>query len=230
LLMGIISSPAVIPVAYTITWSKQSAVAAVSAALIGVVSGLTAWLVAANALHGEITIKSTGENYPMLAGNLVSLIVSGLVATVVSLVKPDDFNFDVTRTKLEILTDDEVVANATYEDPIERDPARLKAAFKFAVTSSVILTIIMILIWPLPMYFSRYVFSKPFFTFWVAISMIWAICAAVSCIIYPIYESRRSIGGVLSGIMKDLTGQKITHAEKNINESAKDSQVIEDKS
>jgi SSS family transporter len=230
LLMGIISSPAVIPVAYTITWSKQSAFAAISAALIGVISGLTAWLVAAKSLHGEITIKSTGENYPMLAGNLVSLIVSGLVATVVSLIKPDNFDFEVTRTKLEILTDDEIVANATYNDPLEQDPVKLKAAFKFAVTSSVILTIIMILIWPLPMYFSRYVFSKPFFTFWVAISMIWAICAAVSCIIYPIYESRRSIIGVFSGIMKDLTGQKITHTEKNTNENAKDSQVIEEKS
>ncbi len=70
LLMGIISSPAVIPVAYTITWSKQSAFAAISAALTGVVCGIIAWLVTAQKLHDEITIKSTGENYPMLAGNL----------------------------------------------------------------------------------------------------------------------------------------------------------------
>ena len=70
LLMGIISCPAVIPVSYTITWSKQSAAAAVSGALIGVVCGITAWLVTAKSLYNEITIKSTGENYPMLAGNL----------------------------------------------------------------------------------------------------------------------------------------------------------------
>ena len=115
-----------------------------------------------------------------------SLLVSGFVSTVVSLINPDDFNFDVTREKLEILTDDEVNANANYEDPAERDPVRLAKAYKFAVLSSVALTLIMIIIWPLPMYFTKYVFSRGFFTFWVALSMIWAICASLACILYPV--------------------------------------------
>jgi Na+/proline symporter len=68
--MGIISSPAVIPVAYTITWKKQSAFAAISAAVVGVVCGLIAWLVAAHVLYDEVTIGTTGKDYPMLAGNL----------------------------------------------------------------------------------------------------------------------------------------------------------------
>ena len=104
------------------------------------------------------------------------------------MIKPDNFNFDVTREKLEILTDDEVLANANYEDPIETDPVRLAKAYRFAVLSSVALTLIMIIIWPLPMYFTNYVFSLPFFTFWVSISMIWAICAAIACILYPVSE------------------------------------------
>ncbi|CAI2175923.1 3035_t:CDS:2 [Funneliformis geosporum] len=218
LLMGIISSPAVIPVTYTITWSKQSAIAAVSAALMGVVCGITAWLVTAQSLYHEITIKSTGENYPMLAGNLTSLITSGIIATVVSLIKPDNFDFEVTRSKLEILTDDEIVTHAVLEDPMEKDPVRLRAAYKFAVTSSVVLTIILIFIWPLPMYFSNYVFSKPFFTFWVAISMIWAICAAVSCTIYPVFESRNSIIRVFNGILKDIRGKDIIKNKRSSHE------------
>jgi len=207
--MGIISSPAVIPVAYTITWKKQSAFAAVLGAVLGIICGIIAWLVAAQKLFGELTIKSTGDQYPMLAGNLSSLLVSGFVSTVVSLIRPDNFNFDVTREKLEILTDDEVVANAAAQDPMETDPVRLAKAYRFAVLSSVALTIIMIIIWPLPMYFTKYVFSKPFFTFWVALSMIWAICAAIACILYPIIESRSSIMGVIGGIFKDLKGEKI---------------------
>ncbi|CAG8624019.1 16105_t:CDS:2 [Funneliformis caledonium] len=218
LLMGIISSPAVIPVTYTITWSKQSATAAVSAALMGVVCGITAWLVTAQSLYHEITIKSTGENYPMLAGNLTSLITSGLITTVLSLVKPANFDFEITRTKLEVLTDDEVVTNTLHDDPIERDPVRLRAAFKFAVTSSILLTIVLIFIWPLPMYFSNYVFTKPFFTFWVAISMIWAICAAVSCTIYPVFESRNSIISVFNGILKDLRGKDIIKDKKRLSQ------------
>src|SRR6185369_7127298 len=115
-----------------------------------------------------------------------SLGVSGIVATVWSLVKPDNFDFEVTREKLEILTDDEVLKNANFENPKERDPERLRKAFVFAVRSSVVLTLILVVIWPLPMFFARYVFSKPFFTFWVAISMIWAILSAVAVAIYPV--------------------------------------------
>lgn len=102
------------------------------------------------------------------------------------MIKPANFDFDITRQKLEILTDDEVVENAIHDDPAERDPAKLTKAFNFAIVSSVALTIILIIIWPLPMYGTRYVFSKPFFTFWVAISMIWAIIATIACTIYPV--------------------------------------------
>ncbi|RUS20158.1 Sodium/solute symporter [Endogone sp. FLAS-F59071] len=70
LLMGIISSPAVVPIAYTLTWRKQSAAAAITAAVFGLVSGIAVWLGVAKSLTGEITLSSTGGNYPMLAGNL----------------------------------------------------------------------------------------------------------------------------------------------------------------
>ncbi|CAB5362194.1 unnamed protein product [Rhizophagus irregularis] len=229
LLMGIISSPAVIPVAYTLVWKKQTAVAAVAGALLGLICGIIAWLVAAQKLFGEITLKSTGDNYPMLAGNLSSLIISGLVATIVSLIKPANFNFDITRQKLEILTDDEVVENAIHEDPMEKDPVRLTKAFNFAIISSVALTIILIIIWPLPMYGTRYVFSRPFFTFWVAISMIWAIIATIACTIYPVVESRRSITAVIVGMIRDIRGQRITHEKKTDGIDKSPSEIIEDK-
>lgn len=74
LLMGIISSPAVFPVAFSITWKKQSAMAAIVSSIIGVICGLIAWLVTAQQLYHEITIHSTGQNYPMLAGNLYVFI------------------------------------------------------------------------------------------------------------------------------------------------------------
>jgi len=81
------------------------------------------------------------------------------------------------------------------------------------------------------MYGTRYVFSRPFFTFWVAISMIWAICATVACTIYPVVESRRSIFGVLNGIIKDIKGERITPIEKrtDFNDKGTSEQIIEDK-
>jgi len=36
----------------------------------------------------------------------------------------------------------------------------------------------------------HYVFNKSFFNFWVTIGFIWAIGAAFTTIIYPVWESR----------------------------------------
>ncbi|CAG8566307.1 14548_t:CDS:2 [Acaulospora colombiana] len=209
LLMGIICSPAVFPVAFTLTWKKQTRSAAIGASVIGVCAGIVAWLVTAKKLYGVITIDSTGANYPMLAGNLTSLMLSLIITLVWSTIAPDNFDFEVTRTKLQILTDDEIVDNATYQDPIETDPVRLRKAFEFAVTCSIALTIILVLIWPLPMYFTHYVFSPKFFKFWVALSFIWALCSTTAVAIYPLYESRNSILSVFEGIVSDIKGEPI---------------------
>ncbi|CAG8741984.1 14268_t:CDS:2, partial [Ambispora leptoticha] len=200
LLMGIISSPAVFPVAFTITWKKQSAMAAIVSSIVGVICGIIAWLVTAKKLFDEITIQSTGDNYP-----IVSILVPLIITVIWSSIFPDNFDFDITRTELKVLTDDEV--NDTYKDvdPAETDPVRLKKAFQFALWCSIILTIILVILWPLPMYFSRYVFSRPFFTFWVAISMIWAICGAIAVAIFPVVEARQSIFRVIKGVFLDIT-------------------------
>ncbi|CAH1761942.1 8957_t:CDS:2 [Entrophospora sp. SA101] len=205
LLMGILCSPAVIPVAFTITWKKQTKSAAVGASIIGLVCGVVSWLATAQGLFGELTITTTG--------------MSGLVATIWSLISPDNFDFNITKNQLEILTDDEVSTHAIYDDPIEHDPARLRKAFIFSIQSSVVLTIILVIIWPLPMYFSRYVFSVPFFTFWVAISMIWAIMSTLAVAIYPLYESRSSIANVVGGMYGDITGKRKPVTETKRTES-----------
>jgi len=215
LLMGIITSPAVVPIAFTLTWKKQPVGAAITASVLGLIFGITAWLVTTAKLYNnQITITTTGENYPMLAGNLVSLGSSGIITLIWSYLAPDNFDFEITKSKLEILTDDEVDGNAIFEDPIERDPVRLKKAANFAIWSSVALTVILVLLWPLPMYFKGYVFSKPFFAFWVSVSIIWAICSTCAVAIYPIFESRDSIGSVIKGMWGDITGTRTTTTTK----------------
>ena len=54
--------------AFTLSWSKQSRAGAISGAIGGLLAGLTAWLAEAQVYYGEITLASTGANYPTLAG------------------------------------------------------------------------------------------------------------------------------------------------------------------
>ena len=47
--------------------------------------------------YHDINLDTTGKDYPMLAGNLAAILISAFVCIVVSLIKPDNFNWDATR-------------------------------------------------------------------------------------------------------------------------------------
>ena len=98
LVMGLLIGGAVFPVALAITWAGQSKAGAISGALVGLAAGLTAWLVEAKVHFGEISIASTGAEYSTLAGNLAAIMTGLIVTTVVSLIKPQNFDWSITRS------------------------------------------------------------------------------------------------------------------------------------
>lgn len=97
LTMGLIIGGAVFPVAFAVTWSGQSTAGAISGALSGLAAGLIAWLVTAKQYFGEISVYSTGQEYSTLAGNLAAIMTGLIVTTVVSLIKPQNFDWEITR-------------------------------------------------------------------------------------------------------------------------------------
>ncbi|KAF8942244.1 hypothetical protein BGZ47_006678 [Haplosporangium gracile] len=92
------------------------------------------------------------------------------------------------------------------------EDAKLAKASRFARCSSGVLTVVLILLWPLPMFFSNYVFSKGFYTGWVILSIVWAICSTIAVTIYPIWESRRAIAEVFRGVWGMVTRKSSTAA------------------
>ncbi|KAK4888314.1 hypothetical protein LTR27_012765 [Elasticomyces elasticus] len=98
LVMGLIIGGAVFPAAFTLCWKGQTKIGALAGCLGGLVAGVTAWLVQAHVQYGELSIASTGASYPTLAGNMAAVLTGLLLSFGVSIVKPDNFNFDITRT------------------------------------------------------------------------------------------------------------------------------------
>lgn len=98
LVMGLLIGGAVFPAAFAITWRGQSAAGAIAGAIGGLIVGIAAWLAVAQVYFGEITIASTGTEYATLAGNLAA-VMSGLILTVgISLLKPQNFDWEITRS------------------------------------------------------------------------------------------------------------------------------------
>jgi hypothetical protein len=57
--------------------------------------------------YGELSLTTTGFDYPMLAGNLASILISTIVTVIVSLVKPDDKPYDWEGTRSLLMVEEE---------------------------------------------------------------------------------------------------------------------------
>jgi urea-proton symporter len=204
LAMGILIGSAVIPISLSVVWNKTNKVAAVSAALIGLASGLMAWIITADILYGEVSISSTGKNIPLLVGNVVSISTGGAITIAGSLLKPDKFNFKVMKQK--ILVVDDKIRSIIEQDSDERF---LKSAAKFSYRYAVALALILVVVWPLPLYFSGYVFSPVMYYVWVAIAVVWASGSAAVIIALPILEGR----GGISKALKQMAMSSFRHGK-----------------
>jgi len=200
LAMGILIGSAVIPIALTITWSKTTRAGAVAGALIGVMLSLATWtMVAASEANGVVDIASLGGAFPMLYGNVVAILSSGFICIVVSLAQNKKYDWAQMNTHMKIVEGDMSEQVKAEIAQAAQDEETLKKAFKFSVKGGGILTIICVIVWPLPLFFSGYVFDIGFYGMWVGIAIVWVSIAAFTIICMPIYEARGGFAKVLGG-------------------------------
>jgi len=200
LAMGILIGSAVIPIALTITWSKTTRSGAVAGALIGVMLALLTWTgVAASEADGVVDIASLGGAFPMLYGNVVAILSSGLICVVISLAQNKKYDWTTMNPKMQIVEADMTESVKAEIAQAAQDEETLKKAYKFSLKGGGILSIICVVIWPLPLYFSGYVFDIGFYGIWVGIAIVWVSIAAFCIICIPIYEARGGFAKVASG-------------------------------
>lgn len=186
LFMGIVIGSAVFPIAAALTWSKCSAIAACVSALVTTPLAIMTWLITAAKLNdGKVTLDTTGQDYPMLAGNLVALFFSAIICIVLTYIFPQNYDWAELRNIPMVETDPCADPNHfTGED----SPEALDEVIRFTWKTGGALTAVLLVIWPI-LTLPAKVFSQGYFTFWVIVAMIWGICAACICILLPIYEA-----------------------------------------
>ncbi|ROT35093.1 urea active transporter [Sodiomyces alkalinus F11] len=233
LLMGVIISSAVVPATLTLTWSGQSWAAATFAPILGLTCSLIGWLVTTHVTYGEFSVGTTGSNTPMLVGNIVALLsplVFVPILTYLPPFKPQKYDW---QSMLEIRkVDDHDIADSAHVDlelvpgnsrgaateAAESTPAtaaaaaaadekaKLDKAAKIARYLCIGLTLGFLIMWPMPMYGTEYVFSKGFFTGWVVVGILWLFVSSGMVIFLPIFESRSTIARTTRAMFSDLLG------------------------
>ncbi|KAI4216580.1 MAG: hypothetical protein LQ351_001069 [Letrouitia transgressa] len=219
LLMGVIISSAVLPATLTLMWSKQNMIAATLSPILGLICSLIAWLVTAKKEFGDLSVDSTGSNNPMLAGNVVALLSPMIFIPVLTYAFGPQ-NYDYKSMALIRLGDDSDLAASAHVD-LELIPGaaqasdaellaekdKLKRAFVIASTMTVVMTLALLVLWPMPMYGSSYVFSKKFFTGWVCVGILWLFFSTFCVGLYPLWEGRHTMVHTFKSIVKDLSGR-----------------------
>jgi SSS family transporter len=199
LAMGIFIGSAVAPVLLALAWNKTNRTAATFGAIIGLICGVIAWLVSADIIFGNISLTSTGQNIPLLMGNLTSISTGAIVTITGTLVRPEKFNFLITRQKIHVV--DEKIRSMIRQDS---DQAYLSKIARFGYRYAIIISLILVVAWPLPLYFSGYIFSYPAYLTWVILSLTWTSVAAAVIILKPLIEARRGIHEIIRRMANDL--------------------------
>lgn len=194
LAMGVLIGSAVIPIALTITWKRTNKYCATIGAIAGLFVALGTWIGVAASLPeygGQVSLASLGNNYSMLFGNIAGILTGGAIAGLGSLATRTKFNWDEMRDKIKLVDLKEEDARK-----LDADEATLRKAFKFSLKGGGLMTLILIVAWPMPLFFAGYVFDINFYSLWVGISIAWVSGATFFIVGLPIIEARHGIAKV----------------------------------
>lgn len=89
----IVACPGIFPMIFTITWSRQTKLAAIIAPILGLCSGMATWLALSWKWSGAINIQTTQVQLPGLYGGLVSFFTPAIYSVVISLIMPSKFDW-----------------------------------------------------------------------------------------------------------------------------------------
>jgi urea-proton symporter len=102
-------------------------------------------------------------------------------------------------------------------DEFHEEQTKLLRASKISRWMTIGLTLALVIVWPFPLYGTSYVFSKPFFTGWVTVGIIWIFGSLGTVGLFPVFQGRHTLVHTAKSIYWDLSGRKHpkpVHAER----------------
>ncbi|KAK4792733.1 hypothetical protein SAY86_023168 [Trapa natans] len=203
LAMGVIMGSAVMPIAFMLLWRKANASGAILGTISGCLLGIITWLTVTKVQYGRVNLDTAGRNAPMLAGNLVSILVGGAVHAACSMVSPQNYDWETTKEIKMVEKDQTELPEEEFKEE------KLVHAKHWIIRWGVGFTFLIVVLWPV-MSLPAKVFSKVCFTFWAVIAMAWGTVGSAVIIALPVMESWQTIQSVCVGMFtNDLLLEKM---------------------
>jgi Na+/proline symporter len=157
---GILVDSAIVPMACTIMWSKQSKFAVIAAPLISSAAGILAWILTAHSTEGVITITTLSANLPLVAGNICSLCSPLVLTPLFTFIRSENYDFEKFKevrpaddyeegdeqTSRESAADKEAAMEAARTEDEKNEKILLRAR-KWAIIASIVMTLSYLILW-----------------------------------------------------------------------------------
>ncbi|EDK38805.1 hypothetical protein PGUG_02903 [Meyerozyma guilliermondii ATCC 6260] len=167
---------------------------------------LAVWMGYTVSQSGHISLTTLSTNEALAAGNTVAVGCPLIVIPILVFLKPADFAWE---TWLTIKQDDNTEFDKKHglehvlsqEDATEavliehqNNETILKRQFKIGAVACTVLILFFLVVFPMPLYGSKYIFSKRFFTGWIVVAFLWAFFAVYVIIVIPVWDGRQALG------------------------------------
>merc|ERR1719428_681652 len=127
-------------------------------------------MITAAVMYCDVNYWSLFMDVPLLVGNLVAILFSGLIALVLVLCKPQ--NYDWSKMNELVTMVEQVNTNVdAWELTKEHLDAALAWSLKYGIGVSLFLVVI----------------SKGVYALWVAVSFVWGYTGMIVIVLLPIY-------------------------------------------
>merc|ERR1719359_107546 len=203
--MGCIVGSAVGPAALTILMERANSNAIAVGAVGGFILAMVGWIAQAASEFGEVKYGTLMSDWPWVVGNLCGILGGTAIALIGSLLAPDTtFRWSMLNDRIALVDDVEPPKDSKLETE-----NKLDFQVKLAVGASIVLTVVLLVLWPIPMHLGAGVFSESGFSIWVALEIAWAVVGGVVIIVMPAIELIRTFTGYDQAAFKKGTPLKV---------------------
>lgn len=201
---GIIVNVNVVAIVFTLYWKKMSPLGYIGGTIGSTLIAFAVWFGYTVSQSGYISLATLSTNEALAAGNIVAVGCPLVLVPILVFIKPSNFDFDKW---LEIKQDDNAdyneahgIKNVLSRDEITklvleermRNDRDLRKHTKIGYIFGAIFILFFLILFPMPLYGTKYVFSKSFFRGYVVVMFIWAFLGAVIIICLPIWDARHA--------------------------------------
>jgi len=234
---GILIASSVVPIALSIMWARATAYGMVSGIIGGCACGMVSWLSYASTYPGGLSaktfVKNTGEELPMLTGNIVAIASGAIFCIFVTYctrwnMTAEDVEAEWEKTrdidnplspwlekyKGEMNLND--AENLCDRPPLELVIRKFRTAKITAYVAAMLFTLLFVVIWPGSM-LSIDILDKTGFNAWTTLSRLWAFAACAFITIVPMYQEIKAVIKQVKNNKKDKKSEAL-NSENSISD------------